>query len=91
MKLFRRKQRTPKQRLKQALLASGALVVVFTLTVVSLGAAWLAGYKVPLASGFMAAIADGAAPSGDRWEGSRSFRVADPDGRQVAVFFDYPR
>jgi len=51
MKLFRRKQRTPKQRLKQALLASGALVVVFTLTVVSLGAAWLAGYKVPLASG----------------------------------------
>jgi catechol 2,3-dioxygenase-like lactoylglutathione lyase family enzyme len=31
-----------------------------------------------------------AAPSGDRWEGSRSFRVADPDGRQVAVFYDYP-
>ena len=29
-------------------------------------------------------------PSGDRWEGTRSFRVADPDGRQVAVFFDYP-
>ncbi len=32
-----------------------------------------------------------APPSGDHWEGSRSFRVADPDGRQVAVFFDYPR
>ena len=32
-----------------------------------------------------------APPSGDRWEGSRSFRLADPDGRQVAVFFDYPR
>src|SRR5688572_11529853 len=32
-----------------------------------------------------------APPSGDRWEGSRSFRVADPDGRQVAVFYDYPR
>ena len=32
-----------------------------------------------------------APPSGDRWEGTRSFRVADPDGRQVAVFFDYPR
>jgi catechol 2,3-dioxygenase-like lactoylglutathione lyase family enzyme len=32
-----------------------------------------------------------APPSGDRWDGSRSFRVADPDGRQVAVFFDYPR
>jgi catechol 2,3-dioxygenase-like lactoylglutathione lyase family enzyme len=32
-----------------------------------------------------------APPSGDRWEGTRSFRVADPDGRQVAVFYDYPR
>ena len=31
-----------------------------------------------------------APPSGDRWEGSRCFRVADPDGRQVAVFYDYP-
>ena len=30
-------------------------------------------------------------PSGDRWEGSRSFRVADPDGRQVAIFYDWPR
>jgi len=30
-------------------------------------------------------------PSGDRWEGSRSFRLADPDGRQVAIFYDYPR
>jgi len=29
-------------------------------------------------------------PSGDRWEGIRSFRVSDPDGRQVAVFFSYP-
>ncbi|MFN2484355.1 MAG: VOC family protein [Candidatus Limnocylindria bacterium] len=29
-------------------------------------------------------------PSGDRYEGTRSFRLADPDGRQVAVFFDYP-
>ena len=28
-------------------------------------------------------------PSGDRYEGSRSFRLADPDGRQVAVFYDY--
>ncbi len=32
-----------------------------------------------------------APPSGDRWEGSRSFRLADPDGRQVAIFFDYLR
>jgi predicted enzyme related to lactoylglutathione lyase len=31
-----------------------------------------------------------APPSGDRWEGTRSFRISDPDGRQVAVFFDYP-
>jgi catechol-2,3-dioxygenase len=30
-----------------------------------------------------------APPSGDRWEGTRSFRLADPDGRQVAVFYDY--
>lgn len=29
-------------------------------------------------------------PSGDRWEGTRSFRVADPDGRQVAIFYDWP-
>ena len=32
-----------------------------------------------------------APPSGDHWEGTRSFRLADPDGRQVAVFYDYPR
>ena len=31
-----------------------------------------------------------APPSGDRWEGTRSFRIADPEGRQVAVFYDYP-
>ena len=30
-------------------------------------------------------------PSGDRWEGSCSFRLADPDGRQVAIFYDYAR
>ncbi len=28
-------------------------------------------------------------PSGDRWEGTRSFRVADPDGRAVAIFHNY--
>jgi catechol 2,3-dioxygenase-like lactoylglutathione lyase family enzyme len=32
-----------------------------------------------------------APPSGDHREGTRSFRIADPDGRQVAVFYDYPR
>jgi uncharacterized glyoxalase superfamily protein PhnB len=31
-----------------------------------------------------------APPSGDRWEGMRSFRLADPEGRQVAVFYAYP-
>jgi uncharacterized glyoxalase superfamily protein PhnB len=31
-----------------------------------------------------------APPSGDRWEGTRSFRIADPEGRQVAVFYVYP-
>jgi catechol-2,3-dioxygenase len=29
-------------------------------------------------------------PSGDRWEGTRSVRLADPDGRQVAVLYHYP-
>lgn len=28
-------------------------------------------------------------PSGDKYEGTRSFRVADPDGRQVAIFYHY--
>jgi LCP family protein required for cell wall assembly len=51
MKLLHRKPRTAKQRVKRALLASGALVVVVALGIASLGAAWLAGYKVPLASG----------------------------------------
>jgi uncharacterized glyoxalase superfamily protein PhnB len=32
-----------------------------------------------------------APPAGDRYEGSRSFRLTDPDGRQVAVFYDYRR
>jgi LCP family protein required for cell wall assembly len=48
---FHRKPRTARQRIKRALLASGALVVVVALGVASLGAAWLAGYKVPVASG----------------------------------------
>ena len=32
-----------------------------------------------------------APPSGDRYEGTRSFRLTDPDGRQVAVYYDYLR
>ena len=57
------------------------------------------GFKVEVASEVDAwaqelgrrGFALAAPPSGDRWEGSRSFRLADPDGRQVAVFYDYPR
>jgi LCP family protein required for cell wall assembly len=48
---FRRTQRTRKQRVKRALLTTAALMVVMVLGVTTLGAAWLAGYKVPLASG----------------------------------------
>jgi LCP family protein required for cell wall assembly len=48
---LRRKPRTAKQRVKRALLASGAAVVICTLGITSLGVAWLAGYKVPLATG----------------------------------------
>ncbi len=51
MKVFNRKQRSAKQRVKRALLASAALFVVVVVGIASLGAAWLAGYKVPLASG----------------------------------------
>jgi LCP family protein required for cell wall assembly len=51
MKVFNRKRRTARQRVKRALLASAALFVVVVLGIASLGAAWLAGYKVPLASG----------------------------------------
>jgi catechol 2,3-dioxygenase-like lactoylglutathione lyase family enzyme len=29
-------------------------------------------------------------PSGDRWDGTRSVRLTDPDGRQVAILFHYP-
>jgi len=42
---------------------------------------------INLAQGGFALIG---APSGDRYEGTRSFRVADPDGRQVAIFYHYP-
>jgi LCP family protein required for cell wall assembly len=48
---FHRKPRTAKQRVKRALIASGALVVVLALGLASLGAAWLHGYKVPLTTG----------------------------------------
>jgi LCP family protein required for cell wall assembly len=46
-----RTKRTMKQRVKRALLACAASVVVVAVGVAALGAAWLHGYKVPFASG----------------------------------------
>jgi len=43
--------RTARQRLKRAFLATCAFVVASTLAMTGLGAAWLAGYKLPFASG----------------------------------------
>ena len=43
--------RNARRHVKRALLFGGALVVALALGVTGLGAAWLAGYKVPLASG----------------------------------------
>ena len=54
---------------------------------VDTAARWTPGRRSSARRGFALA----APPSGDQWEGSRSFRLADPDGRQVAVFYDYPR
>jgi polyisoprenyl-teichoic acid--peptidoglycan teichoic acid transferase len=51
MRLHRVTRRTARQRLKRALLAACASVVAAALAVAGLGAAWLAGYKVPFASG----------------------------------------
>ncbi len=53
MRLHRnaRRTRTPVQRLKRALLAACAFMLAFTLGIAGLGAAWLAGYKLPFASG----------------------------------------
>src|SRR6185312_3808539 len=46
-----RTKRTTKQRVKRALLACAASVVVIVVGIAALGAAWLHGYKVPIASG----------------------------------------
>lgn len=53
MRLHRatRRTRTRVQRLKRALFAACAFVLAFALGVAGLGAAWLAGYKLPFASG----------------------------------------
>jgi LCP family protein required for cell wall assembly len=46
-----RTKRTTKQRVKRFVLACTAFVVVIVVGIAALGAAWLRGYKVPLASG----------------------------------------
>jgi LCP family protein required for cell wall assembly len=46
-----RTKRSARQRVKRALLACAAFAVVIVVGVAALGAAWLRGYKVPLASG----------------------------------------
>jgi len=44
-------RRTLRQRVKRAVISACAFVVAFTLGIAGLGAAWLAGYKLPFASG----------------------------------------
>ena len=51
MRLHRTTRRTLRQRVKRALIGACAFVVAFTLGIAGLGAAWLAGYKLPFASG----------------------------------------
>jgi LCP family protein required for cell wall assembly len=46
-----RKKLTTRQRVKRVLLLTAAFITVVTLGVAALGAAWLRGYKVPLATG----------------------------------------
>ena len=79
MKLTR-KERTPRtklttrQRVKRVLIGSAALVTVLTLGVAALGAAWLAGYKVPLATGatYMRVVKLGNASEADAATGPTS-------------------
>jgi LCP family protein required for cell wall assembly len=51
MRHHRTTPRTTRQRIKRALVTTCALVVAVILGIAGLGAAWLAGYKLPLASG----------------------------------------
>jgi len=44
-------RRTARQRVKRALIGACAAVVALTMGIAGLGALWLAGYKLPLASG----------------------------------------
>lgn len=51
MRLHRTKPRTARARVKRALIIGCASVVAVALSIAGLSAAWLAGYKMPLASG----------------------------------------
>ena len=51
MRLRRSTRRTARQRVKRALIGACAFVVAFMLGIAGLTSAWLAGYKLPFASG----------------------------------------
>jgi LCP family protein required for cell wall assembly len=51
MRWRRANRRSIRERVKRALIGACAFVVAFTLGIAGLGAAWLAGYKLPFASG----------------------------------------
>jgi LCP family protein required for cell wall assembly len=57
--------RTARQKLKRAFLAMCAFVVASTLAITGLGAAWLAGYKLPFASGATYLSVQKLQPAGD--------------------------
>jgi len=58
-------RRTVKQRVKRSLFAACALVVAFSLGVAGLATAWLAGYKLPFASGATYLTVQKLQPAGD--------------------------
>jgi LCP family protein required for cell wall assembly len=68
MRLHRATRLTARQRVKRALIIGCAFVVVVALGVSGLAAAWLAGYKVPFASGATYLRAEKLAPTGDAAE-----------------------
>lgn len=51
MRRQRTNPRTTRQRIKRALIATFATMLAITLGIAGLGAAWLAGYRMPFASG----------------------------------------
>ncbi len=79
MSLFAR-ERSPRRRtIRRWLIAGGAAVVALALGVAGLGTAWLAGYKVPFASGATYLRVQKLSPGGG------ADRYAGPDGRFFAL------